>query len=336
MSRPPSIRWSILTGAVLWTAGLFVVAGLAATWFVYRYPNGPRILHGPFTNVEASMAVAAICMAAGLYCVRRGLSALTRLRDGLARVRTGADQRVTGAFAVELRPLVNDLNAMLDHREQTVRRALSRAGDLAHGLKTPLAVMARQAELGEAEFGTERATALRHEVDRMRRQIDYHLVHARAAASGAILGASCAVADAVSPLARTLDQLHAERGLAIRSEVSGQHVVRVQREDLDEMLGNLMDNACKWGRSQVRVSSRTRAGMVEIDVDDDGPGVPSALRTAVIRRGVRADEAAPGSGLGLAIVADLVELYGGAVVLDTSGLGGTRARLTLPEAADVA
>lgn len=336
MTGPRSVRWALLSGSALWTAGLFVVAGIVITELFQRYPQFPGIFHGLFTHLAASIVVAVVCMAAGLVQVRRALSALARLRRELAFVHAGREARVTGRFPSEVQPLVDDLNAMLDHREQTVRRALSRAGDLAHGLKTPLAVMARHAEQGEAELGTERATALRHQVDRMRRQIDYHLVHARAAASGAILGASCTVADAVSPLTRTLDQLYADRGLAIRSDVTGHQVVRVQREDLDEMLGNLMDNACKWGRSQVRVSSRTRAGMIEIDVEDDGPGVPPALRAAVLRRGVRADEAAPGSGLGLAIVADLVDLYGGGVVLDTSGLGGTRARLTLPEAADVA
>ena len=126
--------------------------------------------------------------------------------------------------------------------------------------------------------------------------------------------------------------LHAERALKIDVHVSHEDFVRVQREDLEEMLGNLVDNACKWTKSRVEISSRAEAGRVEIMVDDDGPGLDRSLRAKVLQRGVRADEAAPGSGLGLAIVADLVELYTGSIELATSPLGGLRAILRLPAA----
>jgi signal transduction histidine kinase len=171
---------------------------------------------------------------------------------------------------------------------------------------------------------------MQQQVERMRRQVDYHLAHARAAASGASRGARCAVRVSADGLARTLLRLHVERGLEIRVDVDDEHVVRCEREDLDEMLGNLLDNACKWGRSLVSISSTSTGAAVTIIVDDDGPGLPPAMRDTVLQRGVRADEAAPGSGLGLAIVRDLAELYGGSIVLAASPTGGLRAALQLP------
>jgi signal transduction histidine kinase len=322
----------MLTGALLWSAGLFVGAGIIVTAIFRRYPHVAVGFHQPFTYVTASTAVVVACLAAGLVQLRRPLSVLGRLRAGLSQVHAGRAPRVPGEFPNELQPLVDDLNALLDHREQMVRRAVSRAGDLAHGLKTPLAVLAREAECLARQRDPGRADVLRQQVDRMRRQIDYHLAHARAAASGAMPGASCDVATSAEGLVRTLARLHAERGLSLRAAVPAGIAVRAQREDLDELLGNLLDNACTWARSAVEVSARAAGGVVEITVDDDGPGVAAEMRTAVLRRGVRADEAAPGSGFGLAIVADLAELYGGSISLDTSEQGGVRARLILPSA----
>lgn len=167
----------------------------------------------------------------------------------------------------------------------------------------------------------------------MRRQIDYHLAHARAAASGAPLGASCAVAPSVEGLARTLSRLYIEKGVSIQPSIPPSHCVRAEREDLDEMLGNLLDNACKWAKSSVRVESSEEAERVVIVVDDDGPGLPADLREKVLQRGIRADEAAPGSGFGLAIVRDLAELHRGSISLNLAPLGGVRARLILPSCA---
>jgi signal transduction histidine kinase len=334
VSGPSSLRGTLLTGAILWTAGLFVLAGIVATDALFRFPRFPRLFHGMFAQVPLAAAVALACLAGGVLQIRRALAALTRLRASLSLVHAGEHERIGGAFPREVQPLIDDLNALLDHREQTVRRALSRAGDLAHGLKTPLAVIAREGERdGSAPL---RSELLRQQVDRMRRQIDYHLAHARAAAAGSTPGASSALAAAVAALVRTLTQLHADRGLVIGSLVGETIVVRVQREDLDEMLGNLLDNACKWGRSTVRVSAEPVDGVVHVLVDDDGPGVPPVLWHNVLQRGVRADEAAPGSGLGLAIVADLAELYGGGIGVEASPLGGARARLVLPGVPDAA
>ena len=330
MSPARSLRATLLAGAVLWTIGLFVVAGIIATDMLFRFAGFPRFFHGLFINVPVAGSVAVVCLAGGVWQVRRALAALARLRSGLSRVHAGDDGRVGGAFPVEVQPLVDDLNTLLDHRAETVRRALSRAGDLAHGLKTPLAVIAREAERDAAD--PPRRDVLRQQVDRMRRQIDYHLAHARAAASGATAGASASVAASASALVRTLTQLHAERGLTIRAAVPDGDIVRVQREDLDEILGNLLDNACKWAASRVSLSTEASGASLLVRVDDDGMGVEDALLESVLQRGVRADETAPGSGFGLAIVRDLAEVYGGAIALSRSPLGGLRATLTLPAA----
>ena len=231
---------------------------------------------------------------------------------------------------MEVRPLVEDLNALLEHRERTVRRALAKAADLAHGLKTPLAILTQEAAIVDAAGHHELASTIGEHVERMRRQLDFHLAHARAAASGATPGARCTVGESAAALARTLDRLYTDRGITIRLDVDTDHAVRVQREDLDEMLGNLLDNACKWARSRVTICSALAGGDVIITVDDDGPGVPSSMREVVLQRGMRADEASPGSGLGLAIVQELAELYGGGISLDTASGGGLRAQLRLP------
>jgi signal transduction histidine kinase len=211
-----------------------------------------------------------------------------------------------------------------------VQRAIAKAGDLAHGLKTPLAVLAHEAERARRAGHNDLASAISDQVDRMRRQMDYHLAHARAAAASTAVGTRTSLSQSVDALVRTLNRLHADRGIALESRVSSSHTAAVQREDLDEMIGNLLDNACKWAKSRVGIESSTRDGRVVIVVDDDGPGIPDEMKTAVLGRGVRADERAPGSGFGLAIVRDLAELYQGAIALERSPLGGLRTRLELP------
>jgi signal transduction histidine kinase len=275
------------------------------------------------------VAVALIFIAVGVMQMRRGLLPFDELRARLAAVRDGSERRLEGRYPSEVQPLVNDLNAMLDHRDEVVRRALGKAGDLAHGLKTPLAVLMHEADRADAAGQHEIAAEMRAQLDRMRRLIDYHLAHARAAASGAPLGARSSVAESATALARTLLRLHADRGLAIDVNVDPDHAVRVQREDLDEMLGNLLDNACKWAKSRVTIASSLDDSSTLITIDDDGPGLDPALHDAVLQRGVRADEAAPGSGFGLAIVRDLAELYGGSIALERSAAGGVRAALRL-------
>jgi signal transduction histidine kinase len=325
-----SLRTRLALGAVLWTVGLFTLAGLCITHVMLDYPQAPRLFHSLFLQVIPLSAVVIAGLVIGLLQVRSGLAPINQLRARLAAVRDGRHARVDGDYPTEVQPLVDDLNVLLDHRERAVTRAVTKAGDLAHGLKTPLAVLAQEAERAEAEGHHELALVMHQQIDRMRRQVEYHLAHARAAASGATLGARCSVAASAEGLTRTLLRLHAPRQLAIDVHVSADHSIRGQREDLDEMLGNLLDNACKWARTRVAIASSIEDGQVVITIDDDGPGIDPSLREAVLQRGVRADEAGPGSGFGLAIVRDLAELYSGSITLTTSPLGGAQARLSLP------
>ncbi|HET7619851.1 MAG TPA: HAMP domain-containing sensor histidine kinase [Vicinamibacterales bacterium] len=327
-----SLRSRLFAGAVLWTIGLFLLTAVVHMGLVLHFRGVPQFLQGLFSHGYIVSAVGLACLAAGLFQVRRGLLSVDQLRSRLAAVHDGREAAVGGTYPSEVQPLVDDLNALLDQRERTVRRAIAKAGDLAHGLKTPLAVLAHEAEDLRTAGQGDLAATIGEQVERMRRQVEYHLAHARAAAAGRSSGARSTLVESAEGLARTLLRLHAGRGLAIDVRVPVDHVVRVQREDLDEMLGNLLDNACRCAASRVVVMSAAAESAVMIDVEDDGPGLPESMRESVLQRGVRADEAAPGSGLGLAIVRELAELYGGAIALEQSPLGGLRARLRLPAA----
>ncbi|MES1155672.1 MAG: ATP-binding protein, partial [Pseudorhodoplanes sp.] len=188
-----------------------------------------------------------------------------------------------------------------------------------------------------AEGEPELAAGIMQQVERMRRQIDYHLAHARASAAGGTPAARCHVLTSADALARTMQTLHADRGLTIDVDVSHEHFVKAQREDLEEMLGNLVDNACKWAQSRVVIEVLAERPepfrqVVRIVVDDDGQGLTASEREQVAHRGRRLDETKPGSGLGLSIVVELATLYGGGLTLGTAPIGGLRAELVLPGA----
>jgi signal transduction histidine kinase len=321
-----SFRTRLLIGSIIFAGGMLAVFHLFSMAMFRRFPHSfvMRLDHASIVFVALIFIIVVLAQ------MRRGLSPFDELRARLGAVRQGSERRLEGRYPSEVQPLVNDLNAMLDHRDEVVRRALGKAGDLAHGLKTPLAVLMHEADRADAAGQHDVAAEMRTQLDRMRRQLDYHLAHARAAASGAPLGARSSVAESANALARTLLRLHADRGLSFEVNVPPDHAVRVQREDLDEMLGNLLDNACKWAKSRVAITSSLDDASTLITIDDDGPGLDPALHDAVLQRGVRADEAAPGSGFGLAIVRDLAELYGGSIALERSPAGGVRAVLQLP------
>ena len=322
-----SLRHRLIFGAVVWMFGLLLVMNVVVN-IIFRY--FPDYSSRRLTHYTAMGFVAASFVVGGITMVMRGLRPLDELRAKLARVRGGDARALDGTYPAEVQPLVDDLNALLVDREEAIGRALKTAGDLAHGLKTPLAVLAHEAERAQRAGHEELAATIDQQVERMRRQVEYQLARARATASaGAAAGMRCAVAPSVEGLTRTMFRLHASRGLSIVSDVPPNLAIRGRREDLDEMLGNLLDNACKWARSRVSISASVEGERAIITVDDDGPGLDPSMRGAVLQRGVRADEAAPGSGLGLAIVRDLAELYGGGIALETSPEGGVRARLEL-------
>ncbi len=262
--------------------------------------------------------------------VHFGLNPMRRLRSGLAAVRAGTSTRLEGEFPVEVTPLVEDLNALLDHNAVMVDRARTHVGNLAHALKTPLSVLASEAG---SDKGPSREV-LKHEVEAIGRQVDHHLARAHTAASGRTLGVRTPVAPAIQALKRALDRIFAGRSIAISIDATDDAVFRGQRQDLEEVLGNLMENGYKWARTRVSVTSSLENERIVLTIDDDGPGLDPVGRTLVLERGMRLDENAPGSGLGLAIVRDIVTAYRGKLHLDESPLGGLRATVTLP-AADV-
>ena len=319
-----SLQARFIAGAVFWTSGLLAAAFAIAIAIVARYPHSTLIVHDGLLAL-----VGAALVTAGLSVIRRGLSPVAMLRERLSDVRDGRSHRLQGEYPDEVAPLVDDLNGLIDDRERRVARAAARAGDLAHGLKTPLAILAQDVARAEKAGQQDLATSIQQQVTRMRRQIDSHLAQARAAA-GVSGAARTNVADAVGGLVRTMERLYADRALAIQAHMPAGCWVRVPIEDFEEMIGNLLDNACKWTKSRVAITAVQNDGRVVIAVDDDGAGLNATMRERVLKRGVRADEAAPGSGLGLAIVRDLAEAYGGSITLDQSSLGGVSARLRLP------
>ena len=319
-----SLYWRLVAGTFVWVIGVFAIVFMAGAFMAHARPRWALQIHNAFLLVGAVVLVTA-----GVSVIRRGLSPFAMLQERLSDVRSGRTSRLEGEYPTEVEPLVRDLNTMLEERERRVAEAVAKAGDLAHGLKTPLAILMQEIDRARAGGQGDFATALREQVERMRRQIDSHLAQARANA-GAAAGARASVADAAHALIRAMERLYLERQLTFTIDVPADIVVRVPAEDLEEMLGNLIDNASKWARSQVRVSARAQASSVLIAVDDDGSGLAPGLREAVLQRGVRADQTAPGSGLGLAIVRDLATAYGGAIALDHSPGGGLRASLTLP------
>jgi signal transduction histidine kinase len=322
-----SLRLRLFVGALVWMTAVIVVVSVLLFKISRNHPE--YAMPGLTWHSTMAVFVGAFTLG-GLFLVQRAVAPLWRLRGNLAAVREGRSQRIEGDYPTEVQPLVNDLNGLLEDREQAVARALTTAGDLAHGLKTPLAVLAQEAEQAAAAGHHEVAATLSQLVERMQRQVDHHLARARVTASArGALGLRCPVLPCVEGLVRTMRHLHAGRELSIEVDVSPAHEIRGRREDLDEMLGNLLDNACTWARSRVAVSSAVEDARLVLVVDDDGPGLDPSLRGRVLQRGVRADQRVGGTGLGLAIVSELAELHGGSVTLESSPLGGTRARLEL-------
>lgn len=320
-----SLGSRLAIGSALWTLGSLALAFTVGLAIVHHSPRAVGAVH--YLMVGFSSAVV---MAAGWAYLQRTLSPFVDLRRRLQAVRDGHAAQVDGTFPPEVQPLVQDLNALLAHQADAVVRARSRAGDLAHGLKTPLAVLAHEADRAAHDGHAELADAIRQQVARIERQIAYHLAHARAAASGSAAPVRASVLDSVEGLRRVLDRAYADRAIAVDIDVTAAATARVERGDLDEMLGNLLDNGWKWARQRVRIGARLDGSRLYIEIDDDGAGLDPSLRVSVLQRGVRADATAPGTGLGLAIVRDLAELYGGAIALGDSPLGGVRATLELP------
>jgi signal transduction histidine kinase len=275
--------------------------------------------------------------AAAVAQVGVGLAPLRALQRALVAVQQGQAQRIEGSFPTELQPLVDDFNGVLERNAEVVARARTQAGNLAHAIKTPLAAMAQAASAAgrQPEAASDLAQLVQEQVATARRHVDWHLARSRAAAAQGVPGARVELAPVLGGLLRVMERVHARRDLVFDCELTGADLVFAgEIQDLQEMLGNLLDNASKWARRRVQVSAlRSGAGAdarLRVRVDDDGPGVERDRREAVLARGARLDESVPGSGLGLAIVQELAGLYGGRVTLDVSPAGGLRVELHLP------
>jgi len=266
-----------------------------------------------------------------MFQVRFGLMPLRRLTAGLAAIRAGTAERLEGDFPEEIAPLARETNALIEANREIVERARTHVGNLAHALKTPLSVMVNEANAhGRDAF----ADKVKEQADIMRDQVARHLERARLAARLTVVGSITEIAPVVTALARTMEKIHRDKGVAVAVEADAQAKFRGERPDLEEMIGNLVDNACKWAASRVAISvareTSAKGPAVCIVVDDDGRGLSPAEREQVAKRGQRLDETKPGSGLGLSIVVELARLYGGGLTLGQAPSGGLRAELVLP------
>jgi signal transduction histidine kinase len=279
-------------------------------------------------------ALSIVLVLTTIFQVRFGLAPLKRISESIADIRSGRAERLEGEFPVEIAPLARETNALIDANREIVERARTHVGNLAHAIKTPLSVIVNEASAHGADPF---ASKILEQADVMRSQLAHHLDRARIAARLTVVGTVAEVAPAIEALRRTMEKIHRDRGIAIAVDADPQAKFRGERQDLDEMAGNLVDNGCKWASSQVFVEVLVEqprepgAGpRLRIIVDDDGPGLSAAERAQVLRRGQRLDESKPGSGLGLSIVVDLAALYGGSLSLGSAPIGGLRAELVLP------
>ena len=255
-----------------------------------------------------------------------GLWPLRRVRDEVAAIRSGKKTRISDEFPAEIKPLTEEINQLLAHSEDQAEEARRHAGNLAHALKTPLTVITNAATARSPDL----ADTVCREALVMRRQVDHHLARARAIGRRAAAQSRSRVWDSLEAVQRAVDRLH--EGVTV--DIAGDHKaeVRVERQDLDEMLGNLVENAAKYGGGRVFVTVEPKGETVDVLIEDDGPGIPPERRGELFTRGARLDTTGkPGTGLGLAIVRDVAEIYGGTVHLEESeDLGGLLARLSLP------
>ncbi|WP_352888328.1 ATP-binding protein [Mesorhizobium sp. M1305] len=254
-----------------------------------------------------------------------GLQPLRRVRNALAQVREGTAQRLDGQFPAEIEPLANETNALIENNKRIVERSRTQVGNLAHSLKTPLAVLINE---GRA-LGGAKGQLIADQAASMQKQVDHYLQRARVAAQRDSVVYRTPVTPLVQRMVRVLQKLKPDVSLSLTLPAAD-IVFAGEREDLEELLGNLLDNAMKWAKSTVAVSvTPAAAGLFELSIEDDGPGIPEDKARDVLKRGRRLDETKPGTGLGLAIVADLVNEYGGALALERSTMGGLKAVVRL-------
>lgn len=319
-----------------------IIPGSAVVWR-FQVAQDTEQLDAQIRNVRSTLWWSLGALGAGLFALAIvqatiGLMPLRRISAAMASIRAGRMTRVpTADVPPEVAPLVNELNALLDHNEQTAEAARMHAGNLAHALKTPMSVLTNEAAAGSPDL----AAAVVRELSTMRRHIDHHLARARAMGRRTAATARADVWPSLERLVLAIERIYAGRGVVIDLAGDKNAVFRGERQDLEEMAGNLIDNAAKYGGGRVFVTvargAGADAGYLTITVEDDGQGIPLRLREGLFERGARLDTGMPGTGLGLAIVRDVAGIYGGSVALgESEDLGGLVATLRLPACQDPA
>lgn len=263
--------------------------------------------------------------AAMMIAVRYSLNPLRNLQEDVVRVREGQTQKLSGNYPDEVRPLTEELNKLIEHNREVVERARTHVGNLAHALKTPLAVLRN-----EAKGGSQLDDVVRRQAEAMQTNVEHYLKRARMAARAEVIGARTDVRPVLDGLARMLNRLFDARGVEVTISGPAHAMFRGEQQDFEEMAGNLMENACKWAASEVRVSISDSPQELVITVEDDGPGLTPEQRAGALKRGVRLDETTPGTGLGLSIVTELAQLHKGSFELGDATLGGLKATLRFP------
>jgi signal transduction histidine kinase len=268
-----------------------------------------------------------------LFQIRYGLSPLRRVRAAIQKLRNTGASSISEPLPTEVQPLVQELNELLEHSERQAEEARTHAGNLAHALKTPLTVLTNAATAHDPKLDE----LVFRETKSMQRHVDHHLARARAVGRRSSGRSRAEVWPSVESVLRAVTRIHQ----GVRFDLAGNQeaAVAIERQDLDEILGNLVENAAKYGGGSVFVTVDAEPDDHHsiIWVEDDGMGIPDGERERIFDRGVRLDTGKPGTGLGLAIVRDVAEIYGGSVTLgESEDLGGLLVRLSLPRAATVA
>jgi signal transduction histidine kinase len=282
-------------------------------------------------TLNSSLAVLGLLLLLALWAqVQIGLRPLAALRGALNQVRDGASRKVEGSFPSEVTPLVDDMNALLDRERRNIEQARERAGDLAHGFKTPLSVLSAVARELAREDRSASAMEIETQIDIMGRHVKRELALARTVGSAVVGRPTIPVKPIVDRVIGALQRIAADRNLRWRVDVATDAAFPGDENDLLEIVGNLADNAAKWAASQVAITASHDGHALLLNVADDGPGIPAGAEAEVLRRGRRLDGSTAGSGLGLSIVTKMVEAYGGTINLDRAALGGLAVTIVIP------
>lgn len=318
------------------TAARYTVDGIGTIDIAVAGPSAPLlnqiVRFGLYSFLILSVLTLGLVFAIKMQ-VKVGLKPLEDMRSHVERVRTGDRNSLDGDYPADLAPIAVEVNAMISANEALVERAQVQAGNLAHALKTPLSVLTNEARKRTDDFGIK----VIEQLEVMKEQVEHHLMRARRTAQATLLTRSTQALPAIERLAQLMQRVHAQKDLLLDVAVPQEIFVRMDSKDFDDIIGNLLDNACKWTRDSVLIHGEVVSGeksgdgdFLRLTVVDNGPGLPHDKMAYVLERGNRLDEQTPGSGLGLSIVKDLTGLYGGTVTLEAAAPSGLRVLLRLP------